>query len=68
MASRLTWGLALCAKDALEGMDVQMRLGQQALELTAPQFELAPPKSVGENVLRMLVCLLIWRNFSFSPP
>jgi len=26
-------GLALCAKDALECMDVQMRFSQQALEL-----------------------------------
>jgi hypothetical protein len=34
-------GLALCAKDALEGMDVQMRLGQQTLELAILQFKLA---------------------------
>jgi hypothetical protein len=34
-------GLALCAKDAFKGVDVQVRLSQQALELGVLQLQFA---------------------------
>ena len=39
--SQRVWlvGLALCAKHALEGVDVKVRLGQQALDLAVVQLE-----------------------------
>ena len=36
-------GLALCTKDAFERVDVQVRLGQKALELAVLQFQFAQP-------------------------
>ena len=36
-------GLALCAKNTFKGVDVQMRLCQQALEFAVLQLQLAQP-------------------------
>jgi len=43
MASHLNCRAWHCTKDAVERVDVQVRLGQQALELAVLQFEFAQP-------------------------
>jgi len=40
-------GLPLCAKDALEGMDVKVDLGQQPLELAVLQLQLKLEQPLG---------------------
>ncbi len=57
-------GLALCAKNALEGMDVQMRLSQQALELAVLQFELAQPFGLADLHAAVLGAPLVKRRIT----